>query len=186
MIVLLLEFVYIFCVYEKGNILSKLSEVRIKVNGTGEIKLFSDNFFRKYKNCEIYLNDTFFYKKNHNYFDSNYFQNISLNFIKIIWNDTIITTENMFEECNQIIEIDLSKFDSSKVSNTSKMFFNCKSLISLNLSNFETSLVKDVGYVFCNCRKLISLNISTFRTSEVNYMNFMFYYCKSLTVLDLQ
>ena len=50
------------------------------------------------------------------------------------------------------------------------MFYNCSSLISLNISNFDTSKVSNMGYMFYNCNGLISLDISNFYTPEVTYM----------------
>ena len=47
-----------FCCCKKRFIFSKLFEVKLKVNRIGNIKLFSNTFFGKYKNCQIYLNDT--------------------------------------------------------------------------------------------------------------------------------
>ena len=75
----------------KENILLKLAEVKLVIAGTGNIKLFSDNFLKAYNDCEIYLNDSFLdIKKNEFIFDSN--SKFSLNFIKIIWNETILST----------------------------------------------------------------------------------------------
>ena len=105
----------------KENILSKLSEVKLVINGTGKIKLFSDNFYQTYKNFEIYLNDSFLNIKNNEFdFNSNsiFIQNKSLNYIIIIWSETILSTKQMFENCNNIIEIDLSNFQSLSINDS--------------------------------------------------------------------
>ena len=105
MIVSFMNFYVLSCEYNNKNILSKLSEVTLKVNETGSIKLFSDDFFRNYNNCEIYLNDTFINRKINKYYidsNTNCSENICLIFIKIIWNDTILTTKKMFENCSKI------------------------------------------------------------------------------------
>ena len=60
---IILSFMNIFiilCEFNQENILSKLSEVTLKVTGIGKIKLFSDYFFGQYNNCKIYINNTFF------------------------------------------------------------------------------------------------------------------------------
>ena len=47
----------------------------------------------------------------------------------------------MFGYCKSITEINLSNFDTSKVTYMNNMFFKCTSLTSLDLSNFDTSKV---------------------------------------------
>ena len=122
----------------------------------------------------MYLNNNLIdIDKNENYFDG--LNSKDMNIIKIKWDDIILTTRNMFKNCYNITEIDLSNFDISKVKDISKMFFNCTSLASLNLSNFKTSLVKDMSYMFYACQSLISLNLSKFNTLEVINMNNMFF-----------
>ena len=44
------------------------------------------------------------------------------------------------------------------------MFSGCSQLSSLNLSNFDTSKVTDMGYMFSGCWQLSSLNLSSFNT----------------------
>ena len=45
----------------------------------------------------------------------------------------------MFSDLSNIIEIDLSKLNTSAIKNMSYMFENCSSLIFVNLSNSELS-----------------------------------------------
>ena len=47
----------------------------------------------------------------------------------------------MFYRCDDIIEVDLSKFNSTQVKYTDRMFAYCTSLTSVNLTNFKTSQV---------------------------------------------
>ena len=65
------------------------------------------------------------------------------------------------------------------------MFAGCSSLTSLDLSNFNTSKVTDMRGLFAGCKNLRSLNISSFNTSNVQHMDAMFKGCSSLTSLDL-
>ena len=74
--------------------------------------------------------------------------------IKILWNITILSTKNMFEGCTKIIEIDLSKFDTSQVNDMEYMFHNCISLTSINLSNLMTSKVTNMKGMFSDCCSL--------------------------------
>ena len=124
----------LFCNFNK-NLLFKLSEVSLTINGTGNIKILSDNFFKKYNKCDIYINDSLqnIASNEYDFNSSEYIYKI-----KIIWNDIITTAGTMFAKCSNIIEIDLSNFNSSLVNDMQNMFYECKSLISLNLSNFNT------------------------------------------------
>jgi len=81
--------------------------------------------------------------------------------------------------------LDLSSFNTSKVTNMSNMFSNCRSLTSLDLSSFNTSKVTKMLEMFSNCRSLTSLDLSSFNTSNVTKMYGMFEYCSTLTSLDV-
>ena len=60
------------------------------------------------------------------------------NFVELIWNNNINNCDFMFRNCKDIIEMDLSDFNTSEVTTMLRMFHTCSSLISLNLSNFDT------------------------------------------------
>ena len=85
---------------------------------------------------------------------------------------------------NNIRDIDLSNFDTSKVTNMSSMFWNMHSLTSLNISNFDTSNVTNMSAMFYNMN-LTSLDLSNFDTSKVTDMNAMFLNMWSLTSLNI-
>ena len=52
--------------------------------------------------------------------------------------------EYMFNNCSKIQSLDLSYFNTSKVTQMGYMFYNCKELISLDLSSFDTSNVTNI------------------------------------------
>lgn len=91
----------------------------------------------------------------------------------------------MFEGCKALTSLDLSKFDTSSVTDMSYMFFGCSELTTLVLSSFDTSQVTDMSYMFNGCSSLKSLNLSSFDTSKVTNMAWMFNGCEKLTSLDL-
>ena len=84
-----------------------------------------------------------------------------------------------------ILELDLSNFDTSKVTDMGYMFYYMDSLTTLDLSNFDTSQVTNMQYMFYNMRNLTTLNISNFNTSKVTNMFYMFSFLPNLTVLNL-
>ena len=100
-------------------------------------------------------------------------------------------SSNMFlsrfgeQEIKNILEVDLSNFDTSKVTNMASMFNAMPKLTSLNLSNFDTSKVTNMSYMFSAIRNLITLNLSNFDTSKVTNMQYMFAGMRNLTALNL-
>ena len=60
-----------------------------------------------------------------------------INNITIGFDDPIISCQNMFKDLDNIIEIDLSNFDTSKVINMAFMFLNCIRLEKINLWNIK-------------------------------------------------
>lgn len=91
----------------------------------------------------------------------------------------------LFYECDNLVSVDLSGFDTSQVTNMKAMFCNCKSLITLDLSNFDTGKVTDMSDMFSRCSALTTLCLENFDTAQVTSMQCMFWSCKSLTDLDL-
>ena len=63
-----------------------------------------------------------------------------------------------------------------------RMFYNCTSLTSLDLSNYNTSKVTAMLSMFEYCSSLPSLDLSNFDTSNVNDMDYMFYECINLLI----
>ena len=89
------------------------------------------------------------------------------------------------QEIKKILEIDLSGFDTSKVTNMNSMFAYMSKLTTLNLSHFDTSQVTNMGYMFYNMPALTTLNPSSFDTSQVTNMGYMFSGMSNLTTLNL-
>ena len=92
---------------------------------------------------------------------------------------------SMFSGMRSLTSLDLSNFDTSKVTNMNGMFSSSVNLTSLDLSNFDTSKVMNMSSMFSTMFRLSSLNVSNFDTSKVTNMNSMFTYLYSLTSLNL-
>ena len=107
------------------------------------------------------------------------------NTVKLIWKKNLEHLYCLFFYCSDIIEIDLSNFDTSKVDDMAGMFYKCSSLEFLNLSNFDTSHVGNMNYMFYKCSSLKSLDLSLFNTSQVKNMGLMFGECSLLESLDI-
>ena len=84
-----------------------------------------------------------------------------------------------------ITTLNLSSFDTSNVTNMSDMFYGMSNLATLNLSNFDTSKVTNMKAMFNYMRELTALNLSSFNTSKVTDMSGMFFNTPNLTTLNL-
>ena len=132
---------------------------------------------------------------------------------KIIFKNNISNLARFFEDCSDLISLNLSNFDTSKITNMELMFNdchklkridglnqlntcqvtnmgglfqNCYEIENLDLSNFDTSNVTDIGNMFYNCYQLKYINgLKNFNTHKVSIMSYMFYYCKKKENLDL-
>ena len=94
-------------------------------------------------------------------------------------------SNSMFYYMTSLTSLNLSDFDTSKVTNMNSMFSCTYSLTSINLSSFDTSNVTNMAGMFYYMNRLVSLDLSNFNTSNVTDMNYMFYYINRLTSLDL-
>ena len=91
----------------------------------------------------------------------------------------------MFYQAYNIKMLDLSTFDTSKVTNMGWMFASDMELTILNLSSFNTSNVTNMTSMFAGCKNLTSLYLCSFNTSKVVDMLFMFANDLKLTTLRL-
>ena len=89
------------------------------------------------------------------------------------------------QKIRNILEIDLSNFDTSEVTNMGGMFYGMSNLTTLNVSHFDTSKVADMSLMFHGMRDLSALNLSSFNTSQVTDMHNMFYGMSNLTTLNV-
>ena len=92
---------------------------------------------------------------------------------------------DMFMNCYNLKDLDLSGFDTSNVQQMYYMFAYCRNFTVLDLSAFNTSNVNNMAAMFMGCGRLSELNVSRFDTSKVRVMNFMFENCEKLSTLDL-
>ena len=94
-------------------------------------------------------------------------------------------SSKMFYDMRSLTTLNVSSFDTSKVTDMRAMFASMYNLTSLNLSNFDTSKVTDMRAMFYGMSNLTSLNLSNFNTSKVTDMVKMFAYTSSFTTLNL-
>lgn len=92
----------------------------------------------------------------------------------------------MFSSCTSLETLDLSSFNTEKVTNMVTMFENSKHLRSLKLpKGFIGSSVTNLKAMFRGCESLTELDLSGSNSENVKAMEEMFYGCKALSKLDL-
>ena len=105
----------------------KLSILSLKVKDKGFKRIFNSDencFNSSYYPNEIYINGDL-----QNEINYTYKFNKSENVVELIWNNNIYDSKCMFAGCYDIVEIDLTKFDSSQITCMYFMFGNCYNLI---------------------------------------------------------
>ena len=128
------------CIFNKINLLLKSSEITLKTKGTGNIKIISNSFFLIYRPTSIYINNVLKTSITNTY-NLGYYNNDDINTIRIIWNSNPTSTISMFSGCNNMIEMDLSQFDTSNVDKMFGIFPGCKKLIFIKgINTFKSNI----------------------------------------------
>ena len=89
----------------------------------------------------------------------------------------------MFYGCFNLINLDVSGFDTGNVTNMGGMFWGCSNLSNLDVSGFDTRNVTNMCDIFLGCSSLSNLDVSGFDTGNVTYMWKMFSGCSNLSNL---
>ncbi len=104
------------------------------------------------------------------------------------------STRGMFENCNALKSLDLSKWDTSKVTAFGWMFANCKALTELDLRNFSTESCVSIadqwwfrlgGGMFYGCSALETIKFGPkFTCEKIEYFGGLFNSCTNLTTIE--
>ena len=78
------------------------------------------------------------------------------------------TITDMFSGCSALTSLDISKWNTSNVTNMRDMFSGCSALTSLDISKWNTSNVTDMGGMFEKIDSMQSLDISNFDTRKAS------------------
>ena len=76
----------------------------------------------------------------------------------------------MFGGCSNIINIDLSSFDTKKVSKMNYMFYNCSKLNIIKINNISSNIIKELEYTNANIIDQFGNNIPKNNYINNNYM----------------
>ena len=176
----LLEIVFVNLItIQKIRIINNFnSQIHLVIQGRGTKKLLYNRF--NPEPSEVYVNgDIKNDCKKECYLEGD------KNNVTLIFNQQIESCEKMFYNLNDIIEMDFSGFDFSKVISMERMFYQCTNLEKVIFGNVNTSSVTNMMCLFFFCSKLEYIELSSLNTSEVTNMQSVFYHCSKLKYLDL-
>ena len=163
---------------------SNSNEITIKITGIGDQLILSEKY-NSYCPSSKYLNNQLISSDSTNCKKINIPEGPLINTIKIEFDETITSLKEIFAELQNLLEVDLSNFDSSSVNDMKDMFINCVNLNSIKLSNLNTASVINMQGMFYGCSSLIELDLSSFDTSKVTNMDFIFRDCINLVSLNI-
>ena len=101
------------------------------------------------------------------------------------WDTSNVTTmENMFCFCDKLKNIiGIENLDVSKLKNANSMFYMCENLVELDLTNWNTTSLENMSFMFYNCSNLkIIKNIENWQLPNIKSVRQMFYKCAKLDV----
>lgn len=97
----------------------------------------------------------------------------------------VISMSGMFKDC-KVKHLDLRNLRTDNVTDFFDMFCSCNDLIDLNVDGFDTSKAKDFHGMFQGCIKLTQLNVKHFNVDNVLHMSCLFSRCLRLKVINLE
>ena len=92
---------------------------------------------------------------------------------------------NIFNGCIRLETVDVSKWNTSQVTDMRGIFNNCSNLSVIDVSDWDTSKVIDMDNLFNKCSSLITVDVSKWNTSQVTDMHNMFSGCTKLETLNI-
>ena len=97
----------------------------------------------------------------------------------------LVDCQNLFGNCTELSSLDVSKLDTSLVTNMAEMFTGCSKLKTLDVSGFNTSSVTLTNSMFYGCEQLEALDVSKWNTDKLEDTGYMFAGCVNLSVIDV-
>ena len=98
----------------------------------------------------------------------------------------LINLSHLFDQCQNLVEVDLSRIKSPNIKYMSNMFTNCPNLRKITFSSLKTSKVKDMKGLFKGCYNLSEIiGLENLDTSSLRDITEMFEDCRNLVSVDL-
>lgn len=102
------------------------------------------------------------------------------------WDISMVTSlRNTFRGCLQLQKLDVSTWNTSSVVTMISTFHNSSKLQELDVSNWNTSNVENMTSLFNGLKLIKKLDVGRWDTSRVKFTNSMFYNCEQLQEIDV-
>ena len=105
--------------------------------------------------------------------------------VKFIFKRILNDLSFMFFECLNLESIDLTKYDTTYISNMYCMLYGCSNLKSIDFSSLKTNNGINMAFTFCNCSLLKTINFPSLNVINITNLFHTFFCCNSLESLNL-
>ena len=105
--------------------------------------------------------------------------------VKFIFKRILIDLSFMFFECENLESIDLTKYDTTYITNMYCMFYGCSNLKSVDFSSLKSNNGINMAFTFSNCFLLKTINFPSNNIINITNLSYTFFVCKSLESLNL-
>jgi hypothetical protein len=170
-------------IYENEEILQgyvPLNSITAKYrihNPSQNILLFNDSYTNLIHTLRIDGN------KLNNVTNEYKFDTSGVHTVKMSFKKALRSSEKLFADCENLIEINLTNLTSERINSTVEMFSGCTNLINVDFTNFDSSNLKNASYMFHNCSSLYTLDFHGFQVNELKDISGLFYGCTNLSTI---
>ena len=169
-----------------AGVLLQAKSVEVTENGTSVVA--PDDGFDGLKSVEINTNVPKRFECGDAYFATPERGRTSISVIGMLqkidvscWDTSKVSSmKNIFADCNSLQKLDLSGWDVHNVTTFYQMFVRCYKLQYVDVSSFDTSNAKNMFNVFAECHSLQKVDLSGWDVHNVTTFNQMFIRCNSL------
>ena len=102
---------------------------------------------------------------------------------------SLIDLEKAFHSCKNLTSLNLSKFDTSLVTNMKEIFYECDNLVYIDISNFNMEKCEYYSNAFSSKDKIIYINLFNLRydkifSEEFRKTNSIIFICQSEFIIN--
>ena len=134
-------------------------------------------------NSESLLNSSL---RNLNDIDYKYYSNNNGKIeIKITFFIQLTTISELFKDRRNLIEIDLSNLDGSKLKDVNSVLENCENLVIANFTFKNGTMIESMDSCFSGCKNLKEVDLTDLEPKENVSINYMFKNCSKLNYVNL-
>ncbi len=95
------------------------------------------------------------------------------------------TCRHMFSEWTNLVSVDLSGLDTSRVTDMTCMFYGCAALQTVNFQGVDASNVTSMSSMFNECSSIKSIDLSGINAARVTNIHTLFNNCFALESVDI-